>query len=122
MSIRVVCPKGHQLVVRDEMAGQTGRCPVCRSKVTVPRPSNGSVSEDDILGFLGPCNPGPKPYREESEASSVDEAAEAKAGAHHRIDGPSPPMKACDKCNREIEAKTHICPYCHTYIAGLSDF
>ena len=32
------------------------------------------------------------------------------------------PKKICYKCNQEISAGIHICPYCHTYIANLNDF
>jgi hypothetical protein len=32
------------------------------------------------------------------------------------------PKKSCYKCNEEISAGVHICPYCHTYIAKLDDF
>jgi hypothetical protein len=34
----------------------------------------------------------------------------------------SPPKKSCEKCNEEILAGTHICPFCHTYVAKLADF
>jgi hypothetical protein len=117
MSIQVVCPNGHQLVVRARLAGRIGVCPLCKAEIRIPQLSNGNVTEDDILDFLGPCNPGPKPHRQELD----DDWPPAKSGTRRRVDGPSPPMKSCEKCNREIEVGTHICPHCHTYIAGLSD-
>ena len=58
MSIRVVCPNGHMLRVQDSCAGKTGLCPVCRALVRVPEPAGQEpVSEDAILGFLGPHQP-----------------------------------------------------------------
>ena len=30
--------------------------------------------------------------------------------------------RTCDRCNKEISAGAHICPYCRTYIANLRDF
>ena len=57
MSIQVVCPNGHVLKVSDEYAGKTGLCPVCKSRVRVPQPSEDQLSEDAILGILGTYDP-----------------------------------------------------------------
>jgi len=115
MSIDVVCPNGHRLHVKDRLAGRTGRCPVCKARVKVPRPPGEEISEDDIIGFLGPHDPSKQP---DSSAAHGDErpAMEMESswtGAH------APPKKVCSKCNREIEAGTHICPHCQTYIADI---
>ncbi len=40
MSIAVTCPSGHQLLVADNMAGKSGRCPFCREIVHVPGAAN----------------------------------------------------------------------------------
>lgn len=36
MTIRMICPEGHKLVVREEHAGRRVKCPQCRSIVDVP--------------------------------------------------------------------------------------
>ena len=32
-----------------------------------------------------------------------------------------PPMKACIKCNREMDVSVRICPHCHTYVGGAGE-
>lgn len=111
MSIRVVCPNGHLLRVQESSAGKTGLCPVCRALVRVPEPAApAAVSEDAILGFLGPQQPKPAPVAKPAQEAAAKPATE----------GHVPPKKSCDRCNEEIPAGTHICPYCHTYVGGVS--
>lgn len=111
MSIRVVCPNGHPLRVQDSSAGKTGLCPVCKALVKVPEPANYQpVSEDDVLGFLGP-----QPVKGPHSPSPVEHGP-ARPG----VEGPLPPKKSCERCNQEILATTHVCPYCHTYVGGAS--
>lgn len=116
MSITVVCPNGHSLKVKDDCAGKKGLCPVCKAQIVVPRPSNGGLSDDDILDILGPHNPG----------RTRDFAAPESERPRHSSDTPeadrtSPPKRSCEKCNAEISASTHICPHCHTYVAQLKN-
>ncbi len=110
MGIRVRCPQGHVLQVSDDSFGKVGRCPVCKSLVQVPVPVPDDFPEDAIMHILG--KPSPRVRKE----SGDDSLPRSRADAGH-----GPPKKACAKCNREIESGTHICPYCHTYIAGLAD-
>jgi len=49
MPIEVQCPNGHQLWVKDELAGKTGLCPRCRAKVQVP--VRKPVPEDEQFPF-----------------------------------------------------------------------
>lgn len=120
MSIHVVCPNGHSLKVKESCAGRIGRCPVCKAPVKIPAlavQSSNRLSEDAILGILGPHDPGRSRNpvaTDRSQELGSEYSAEEKA--------PSPPKKSCQHCNREISAGTHICPHCHTYIAGLKDF
>jgi RNA polymerase subunit RPABC4/transcription elongation factor Spt4 len=111
MSIRVVCPNGHSLKVPDSFAGKAGLCPVCKARVKVPRAGDPQLSEDAILGILGPHE------SEEGGGRAPAKPAEPKAP----VETPLPPKKSCERCNREIAANVHICPYCHTYIANLSE-
>lgn len=108
MPIEFTCPNGHKLKVKESSAGKTGHCPVCNTLVRVPRPPAEELSEDAILGFLGRHDPGKSPKQETS--------------AHVAAGSLAPPKKSCMKCHREIDGETHICPYCHTYVARLADF
>ena len=111
MSIQVVCPNGHALKAQDTLAGKKGLCPVCKAPVKVPQPDTREVSEDAILDYLGP-QPSGQTRRVEGESDATVRMAAA---------GHVPPKKSCGRCNREIPARTHVCPHCHAYIAGLSD-
>lgn len=116
MSIRVVCPNGHELKVNESCAGRSGACPKCGAIVQVPRPVEDDL-EDAILGVLASDPPPPPPGQRCSGASGL-----SGSGIHLEPDGRAFPKKVCSKCNREIAAGMHICPHCHTYIAGLRDF
>jgi hypothetical protein len=118
MSIEVKCPNGHKLKVKDAMAGMTGRCPLCKALVHVPRPEppSAALSEDAILDFLGPS-----PNRNDKLASETihdlgDSVIMRGSGIHHT------PRKTCAKCNRDIPTLIHICPYCHTYLSELTNY
>jgi RNA polymerase subunit RPABC4/transcription elongation factor Spt4 len=117
MSIRVVCPNGHALKVEDSLAGKTGLCPVCKTRVRVPELRQDELSEDAILSILGPH------ISDDSEELSAEERPTA-LGMRRSSTGEksAPPKKICSKCNQQIDAEIHICPFCHTYIADLSDF
>ena len=114
MSIRVVCPNGHPLNIPDSLAGKTGLCPVCKARVKVPQSVQSEPFEDAILGILGP-----------SEGSGSEETVSPQvppqSAAPKPYEGPLPPRKSCVRCNREIAANVHVCPYCHTYIGGLAE-
>jgi hypothetical protein len=115
MSIKVVCPNGHALTVSDKLAGRSGRCPACKARVQIPQHRSAGVSEDAILDILGPHSPGPA--RHAANRSAAESAEELP-----HPDRTAPPKKTCYKCQQEISAATHICPFCHTYIASLADF
>ena len=115
MAIHVTCPNGHRLVVQDSGAGKVGLCPACKAQVVIPRPSNGQLSEDEIADFLTAPDTSRKPHG--STPGYRPTEGEGSRAAHN----PTPPKKACTKCNREIASGTHICPFCRTYIASLND-
>ncbi|OHB78381.1 MAG: hypothetical protein A2V98_03220 [Planctomycetes bacterium RBG_16_64_12] len=130
MSIQVVCPIGHVLKVSDDYAGKTGLCPVCKSRVKVPKPSEDQLSEDAIMSILGKYDPN-KARKKLADVSDLAAADTPRAlqnqtspdgGADTVANAASLPKKSCPHCNREIVAGIHICPHCHTYIAGLGDF
>jgi hypothetical protein len=117
MSIRVVCPNGHVLNVRDDLAGKIGLCPTCKARVEVPESRGGGLSEEAIMGILGP--PVARPLHPELAPDPMDLLA---ASTVSERDDRGPPMKSCEKCGQLILAGTHICPHCHTYIGRLEDF
>jgi len=108
MSIRVVCPNGHTLKVRESFAGKVGLCPTCKARVEVPKLQE-DFSEDAIMGILEPHVTG-------------DEQSDRTPYPVERRDRGLTPKKSCNQCNRQISAAIHICPHCHTYIARLADF
>jgi len=110
MAIRVICPNGHTLQVKDSLAGKTGLCPVCKARVLVPVPHRGDLSEEAILDFLGPAgSPGP-----EDREVRVDQGPEQ--GVLESLGFAGSRKRICDKCNKEIDIETRICPNCHTYL------
>ena len=114
MSIRCVCPNGHVLKVKDSFAGTSGLCPTCRARVQVPQRRARPVSEDAILELLGRQSPA------QTDTTAVMDSAETTRLPATPERGT--PKKSCYKCNQEISAESHICPYCRTYIANLKDF
>lgn len=114
MSIRCVCKNGHVLKIKESQAGTTGLCPLCKVRVDVPRLQKTSMSEDAILDLLGRE---PSPPRVDTSSSGIM-LIPSDSGVY----GQAKPQKACNRCNREVPAGTHICPYCRTYIANVNDF
>jgi RNA polymerase subunit RPABC4/transcription elongation factor Spt4 len=120
MAIRCVCPKGHVLKVKESLAGTSGLCPVCRSRVRVPALRAEKVTEDTVLAILGP--------HEETKVQDLPPPDDSRdqqmleASMRSGIFGRKNIVKNCSRCNQEISAGTHICPYCHTYIAQPGDF
>jgi hypothetical protein len=100
------------------MAGMTGRCPLCKGIVHVPKPEPPpeKISEDAILDFLGPSpNLGDKSMND-TVYDFGDSTIMRGSGIHHT------PRKVCTKCNRDIPAQMHICPLCHTYLSELTNY
>ena len=114
MGIKVTCPNGHTIKVKDYFAGKTGLCPTCKARMAVPNVPRGELSEDAILGILD----GYPSKRQES----VDSSHEASGDPVQQYVASKSTKKKCQNCRREIATETHICPHCHTYIAGLADF
>jgi RNA polymerase subunit RPABC4/transcription elongation factor Spt4 len=114
MSIRCVCQNGHVLNVKDSYAGATGLCPVCKAHVRVPTRPKPDVSEDAILDIMGHYEP-----RSTSDSTIIDSFGDTSLSGIHKQ---ASPYKKCDRCKREVPSESHVCPYCRTYIASLSDF
>ena len=122
MPIRCVCSNGHMLKVKECLAGGLGLCPICKVRVRVPQLPDRNLSEDAILDILGPQTQVAvsKPHAAVYDTADYSEPliTPSQSGIHER----GTPKKSCSKCNEEISSGTHICPFCHTYIAQLGDF
>lgn len=121
MSIIVVCPNGHSLAVKDAFAGRRGLCPMCRAEIAIPSAEGAMLSDEDIMGILGPHDPD----RSRGFTVSESEGLRARTTVHYAaqkvvVRGTEKGMatKSCEKCDAEIDAGTHICPHCHTYVGG----
>jgi hypothetical protein len=117
MAIRCICPKGHVLKVKESLAGTSGLCPVCKSRVKVPALRDEKVSEDAVMAILGPCETvaeSPATWNDDTEIEAKSLEASMRSG----IFGRGTIVRNCSRCNQEIAADTHICPHCHTYIGG----
>jgi len=112
MQIEFTCPNGHKLRVKESLAGKTGRCPVCSKMIRVPTPPGKEISEDAILGILGPHEP----------TEAVEPPSEGFPDPMTTGEDLMARKKVCSQCHTEIELETHICPNCRTYIADLKDF
>ncbi len=118
MPIKITCPNGHTLKVSDDMAGKTGLCPHCKAKIKVPEPVAGGLTEDDILEIISSGN---QNWRQQAkDTSGLDPMAE-RAAARRATEGPTPPRKACPRCNAAIPGGMRICPNCKTYVAELGE-
>ena len=69
MAIRVVCPQGHVLQVRDDLAGKVGRCPICKTLVRIPLAAIDDFPEDAIMHILG--TPAPRSRSESGDEAKV---------------------------------------------------
>ncbi len=114
MGIKVMCPNGHAIKVKDSFAGKTGLCPTCKARIAVPNAPRSELSEDAILGILDA-------YQSKRQ-ESIDSSRETSDDAVEQYVTSKSTKKTCQNCGREIAMETHICPHCHTYIAGLGDF
>lgn len=60
MSIRMTCPNGHRLKIKDRWAGRKGHCPKCRAKMHVPELA--SVTDEEVVSLVSSDTPTlPKP-------------------------------------------------------------
>lgn len=114
MGIKVTCPNGHTIKVKDSFAGKTGLCPACKARIKVPEIPRQGLSESAILGILGDFDSPQGGKTDQGEAESEAPVEDYKP--------PQRTLKSCQSCGREISVQTHICPFCHHYIANPKDF
>lgn len=54
MGIRVTCPNGHTLNVKEHLAGRVGRCPKCGGPVRIPEVSQAPAAEGSGAAVSAP--------------------------------------------------------------------
>ncbi len=118
MSIRVVCPNGHLLKIKNKYAGKAGLCPVCKARIIVPDPREDDLTDDSIMNVLDPHESGLSGKALEipdSRAKLVEKESEEWWESHDS------PLKICVRCDKEIPSDAAVCPFCKTYIGSLYD-
>jgi len=128
MSIEVTCPNGHSFKVKDKYAGKQGLCPLCDDRVVVAVPailSEKGLSEDVILGIIGPA---PPPPVADDSASVLDDDVESESVFDDDVgDDTSATMslvgtsairhqRECPNCSRTMPYWFAKCPGCNTYL------
>ncbi len=110
MSIMVICPKGHELKIKDKYAGRTGRCPLCKSRIKIPVPDE-EIPGGLVRGIYDPSKSGLSGLALEVPEFIDDPSDEESANT----------MIVCGKCQKEIPATAQTCPYCKSYVVSLTD-
>jgi anti-anti-sigma factor len=123
MAIKVTCPNGHVLDVKDKYAGKSGLCPLCRARVEVPQPEQ--VSDDEVLAILGPPKaPPPTPTPSEEFVHQDPRHDEVKKESGVSLLGSSllRRKKACPKCGDIVSFAFAVCPRCGTPLSAGTGF
>ena len=126
MSIKVTCPNGHELQVKNEFAGKTGVCPTCKARIVVPVPEPKAVSEDELLAVLGtprfvprvPVSDEPAPRHSPVAVQGAEAKKEAvAAGSAIGTSGGAPRETAAKKeavapAASALLRRKKVCPIC----------
>ena len=115
MGIKIKCPNGHELNVKEKYAGKTGLCPQCQAEVQVPTP--GAISDDEIIAILGrppAMKPNYPPPAEESvlDAPKPPESEEKSSGISLLGSSFVRRKKVCPKCCHLVSYAFKQCPRC----------
>ncbi|MBM79888.1 MAG: hypothetical protein CMJ78_04760 [Planctomycetaceae bacterium] len=72
MTIRFVCDCGATLKIKDELAGNPGKCPKCKTKFTIPKPEETTEPESSYESFESADDTPPPPQMSDEEAEEFD--------------------------------------------------
>ena len=104
MAIEFTCPTCQKVLkLRDEAAGKTGKCPFCKSVITVPA---SALADDDMIEIVpanapkSPVASPPKPPRPVPPPVTPPPAGAQSA------------TKPCPGCGKELPEKAVICVGC----------
>ncbi len=123
MAISAKCPNGHMLKVKDEFAGKSGSCPHCGSRVFVPMPvhttEKARISDDEILGLLGPPNkakdePSPSPPLSDTVLHPGHDAPKPESGIGLLGSSILRKQKVCPQCAHPASIVFMYCSRCGT--------
>ncbi len=114
MTIAFTCPScGRELKLQDEAAGKRGRCPHCKSVITVPETN---LSQDDLIEII-PIEP-PKPAQPPAPLPVARQAPTEPVVQSEPLKPPEPPKppaseeKSCPGCGKPIADGAVICINC----------
>jgi len=119
MAIHFKCPNGHSLSTKESNAGKTGKCPKCQSAFEVPKQT--VLTESAVLDIIGDPEPTTSVHAiTESLFSAIDTQDKPPTTANKSKVAPASAAassKTCDNCERDIDSRYQICPFCKTYLA-----
>ena len=90
-------------------------CPICKARIVVPVPQDDVLAEDSIMDILKPQESGLSGIALETPEFDNEPSDQWHPGASKGA------VKMCSKCLKEIPSEAHVCPYCKTYVATLTD-
>ncbi len=116
MVISIQCPNGHKLTAKKTSAGKTGKCPVCKSLVAIPKQS--VLTESAVLDILGDPEPTTSVFAVTDALFTAELISEQEKPSSSTGWFAAPPasMKTCANCERDIDSRYQICPHCQTYL------
>jgi len=116
MSIKVECPGGHTIQVKDKCAGKTGKCPRCGEIVQVPNLlTDGDIATllSDSVGARSGPRPAPPSESVLDAPHEYDESGLSLVGLsnQHYL-----PIKQCPRCRKKVHVdRDNVCPNCGAY-------
>ncbi|MGE0608046.1 MAG: hypothetical protein AB7O62_13210 [Pirellulales bacterium] len=114
MYIKLVCPNGHKLRVKEAHAGLQAVCPKCDTRLVIPQPKAHQISDTSVLAVLGDFSATRsvvvKPPAMTAPPALSSEAAEPQG----------PQQRQCSKCQTLMSIKVRICPKCQLYQSNFS--
>jgi hypothetical protein len=87
MAVLLQCPQGHRLRVDESLAGRDVDCPICKSRVLVPRPESNPITDSGVVRIL--------------------EADEALEDSQRRSRD-----RTCPRCGAVVPRKSDVCHNC----------
>jgi TPP-dependent indolepyruvate ferredoxin oxidoreductase alpha subunit len=118
MAIRIRCPNGHLLKIKEKYAGRTGMCPRCRRQVRVP--TLDELYDEQIIAVLDK----PRAVDTDDEPTDrhvLDEPTKDESGVS--LLGASAVRKPsiCPHCQHRASFSFSHCPRCGTLLPGRGD-
>jgi anti-anti-sigma factor len=110
MGIKVTCPNGHSVRVKDEFAGRVGFCPKCQARVHIPELKK--VSDDEIVAILGPPQVAPPIEDPDEYLQEVPQDETIESGVAVLNAPQLRRKKVCPACCEITSLGLKLCPHC----------